>query len=217
MAAKNDVKRGARRTPAKHDPAVLTVRMTEAEEQTKVRAKLAADGLITNATLVQKFSEGTFGDGQVSLDGCVEALQAASAAVHAGSLEQCETMLVAQASALNVIFCETARKARLNLGSHLQAAELYMRLALKAQAQCRATLEALLAMKNPPVVFARQANINHGGQQQVNNTSVLAPLGVAQPSPRAQAESVEALPQGHAPAAISSPVQGELLARGRHE
>jgi hypothetical protein len=44
-----------------------------------------------------------------------------------------------------------------------------MRLALRAQGQCRATLETLAAIKNPPVVFARQANINNGGQQQVNN------------------------------------------------
>ena len=43
-----------------------------------------------------------------------------------------------------------------------------MRLALKAQAQCRATIETLAAMKNPPVVIARQANISNGPQQ-VNN------------------------------------------------
>ena len=44
-----------------------------------------------------------------------------------------------------------------------------MRMAMKAQNQCRMTLETLATIKNPPVVFARQANINNGGQQQVNN------------------------------------------------
>ena len=43
-----------------------------------------------------------------------------------------------------------------------------MRLALKAQAQCARTVEVLAAMKNPPIVFAKQANIAHG-HQQVNN------------------------------------------------
>ena len=43
-----------------------------------------------------------------------------------------------------------------------------MRLSLKAQGQCRATLETLAVIKNPPV-FAHQANIAHGPQQ-VNNT-----------------------------------------------
>ena len=46
--------------------------------------------------------------------------------------------------------------------------EAHMRLALKAQSQCRATLETLATIKNPPVVIARQANIAQGPQQ-VNN------------------------------------------------
>ena len=40
-----------------------------------------------------------------------------------------------------------------------------MRIALKAQSQCRATLETLAAVKNLPVVFARQANIAQGPQR----------------------------------------------------
>jgi hypothetical protein len=47
-----------------------------------------------------------------------------------------------------------------------------MRYGLRAQAQCRATLETLAAIKNPPTVFARQANIANGPQQ-VNNTALL--------------------------------------------
>jgi hypothetical protein len=49
-----------------------------------------------------------------------------------------------------------------------------MRLALRAQNQCRATLETLAAIKNPPVVFAKQANIANGPQQ-VNNGVGTAP------------------------------------------
>jgi hypothetical protein len=43
-----------------------------------------------------------------------------------------------------------------------------MRLALRAQSQSRMTVETLAAMKNPSIVFARQANFA-GGHQQVNN------------------------------------------------
>ena len=43
-----------------------------------------------------------------------------------------------------------------------------MKLALKAQNQCRMTLETLAAIKNPPVIYARQANFANGPQQ-VNN------------------------------------------------
>lgn len=41
-------------------------------------------------------------------------------------------------------------------------------MALKSQAQCARTVEVLVAMKNPPIVFAKQANIAYG-HQQVNN------------------------------------------------
>ena len=52
---------------------------------------------------------------------------------------------------------------------HLLQFETHFRLALKAQSQCRATLETLAVIKNPPnVAFVRQANIANGPQQ-VNN------------------------------------------------
>ena len=55
------------------------------------------------------------------------------------------------------------------MGQYMNATETYLRLALKAQGQCRATLETLAMIKNPqPVAFVRQANIAHGPQQ-VNN------------------------------------------------
>ena len=83
-------------------------------------------------------------------------------------------MLVMQAHVLDAIFGECARRARLNMGEYLQTSELYLRLALKAQSQCRATWETLANIKNPPpVALIRQANIANGPQQ-VNN----APAGV---------------------------------------
>lgn len=52
-----------------------------------------------------------------------------------------------------------------------------MRLALKAQSQCRTTLETLAVIKNPPtsVAFVRQANIAHGAQQVNNGSTAEAP------------------------------------------
>ena len=76
-------------------------------------------------------------------------------------------MLFNQAQALQSIFvnlsCQAARQ------EYRSNQELFLRLALKAQNQCRTTLETLAALKHPPVVFAKQANIAQG-HQQVNNT-----------------------------------------------
>jgi hypothetical protein len=77
----------------------------------------------------------------------------------------------------------------------------FTRLALKAQGQCRATLETLAAIKNPPTVFARQANIAHG-HQQVNNGIPLARAGNQESEPNELLEAhVERLDDGAAPAA----------------
>jgi hypothetical protein len=55
----------------------------------------------------------------------------------------------------------------------LQRLEGFMRLALRAQSQCRTTLEALAAIKNPPIVYARQAKVTTGPQQ-INNGAAVA-------------------------------------------
>jgi hypothetical protein len=97
-----------------------------------------------------------------------------SQAVAEGNLRGAESMLMSQAHALQSIFTEMVMRSSMNMGEYMVAAETYMRLALKAQAQCTRTLEVLGAMKNPPVVIAKQANIAQGPQQ-VNNLS--APAG----------------------------------------
>ena len=94
-------------------------------------------------------------------------------AVNGGNLSSAERMLHSQAVALNAIFGELDRRSALNMGEHLSATEIYMRLALKAQGQSRATLETLAVMKNPPVVFAKQMNVANGPQQ-VNNSAAPA-------------------------------------------
>lgn len=107
--------------------------------------------------------------GELDLTALVDELSGQIAAVNGGDMRRGEAMLVAQAHTLEAIFHELVRRAGLNMGEYLGAAETYMRLGLKAQAQCRATLETLAAMKNPaPVTFVRQANVAHGPQQ-VNN------------------------------------------------
>jgi hypothetical protein len=130
-------------------------------------AELLAGGIATNATLVTTFARGTVGDG-LDLTATFNALQASGRAVQAGDLSGVEAVLAAQLVALNTVFGEMARRSALNMGEHLDATDRYMRLALRAQSQCRATAETLALIKQGPPVFARQANIAHGPQQ-VNN------------------------------------------------
>jgi hypothetical protein len=88
-----------------------------------------------------------------------------------------ERILMSQAQSLNAVFCDMAKRA--NRQEYVANMDKLLRLALKAQSQCRATLETLSNIKNPPVIFAKHANIAHNQQinnQQVNNS----PQGTAQ-------------------------------------
>ena len=97
-------------------------------------------------------------------------LQTKSAAVNSGDLRHVESMLVNQAIALQHIFLRmTVRGIHQAKMEHIDG---FMRLALKAQNQSRATLETLASMRTPPVVYAKQANINHGNQQINNGVSI---------------------------------------------
>lgn len=107
--------------------------------------------------------------GEVDLGELLADLSARVAVVQGGDMRPVEAMLFGQAMTLETIFTNLARRAAQNAGEYLSATDTYMRLALKAQAQCRATLEALAEIKNPrPVAFVKQANISNGPQQ-VNN------------------------------------------------
>ena len=141
-------------------------------------AKAVVAGIATNATTVTTFSKGTLGE--VDLTETFRALQAGGRTVQSGDLSGVEAMLLSQMVALNTIFGELARRSALNMGEYIESADRYMRLALRAQSQCRTTAETLALIKQGPPVFARQANIAHGPQQ-VNNAAVRVPSRQAVP------------------------------------
>jgi hypothetical protein len=76
--------------------------------------------------------------------------------VAGGDLSRAENILLYQAHTLDFLFSELAQQAHCQ--QQMPNYEAFMRMALKAQNQCRMTLETLANIKNPPVVFAKQAN-----------------------------------------------------------
>ena len=115
--------------------------------------------------------------GGIDVPSLTDELRDQAAAVNRGELNHIEAMLMNQATALQSLYARLTERA---MGQdHMPNFEGFMRMALRAQNQCRATLETLAAIKNPPIVFAKQANINQGnGNQQVNN-------GTSDPASRA--------------------------------
>lgn len=154
-------------TPVMRNPDTLYLTRNEHESESRMQAENSISTTILNAVTARNFSKIM---GVTDLTETTSVMQEKVGKVNMGDLTELEATLTAQSVTLDTMFNELARRAVLNMGEHLSATETYMRLALKAQSQCARTIEVLAAMKNPPVVYAKQANIAHGNQQ-VNNGS----------------------------------------------
>jgi hypothetical protein len=102
----------------------------------------------STAVTAQRFSEPDWGE--LDLTAVAEELSRQVSSVVNGDLRRVEAMLISQAHTLETLFHELARRAGLNMGGNLHAVETCLRLAPKAQSQCRATVETLAyAYGNP--------------------------------------------------------------------
>lgn len=84
-------------------------------------------------------------------------------AAASGNLDFASHTLASQALSLDAMFTEFARIASMNIG-YTDAAETFARLAMKAQAQSRATLEALAKLHQPREQTVKHVHVNEGGQ-----------------------------------------------------
>ena len=149
-------------------PKANTLAVDESSEKSLARvvAEVAFSTYATNALTTQAFTDNF---GELDMQECIGVMKERQAKIRGGNLTSLENMLTAQAITLNALFNKLAQRSGLNMGEHLGAADTYMRLALKAQSQCRSTIEAINEIKNPSSAptFVKQANI--GNAVQVNN------------------------------------------------
>ena len=165
--ARKTVELTLRADQTKEDQAREYARMMVSPELAAYRVLSSADSM---GSMVKMW-------GGIDVPSLTDVLRDQAAAVNRGELNHIEAMLMNQATALQSLYARLTERA---MGQdHMPNFEGFMRMALRAQNQCRATLETLAAIKNPPIVFAKQANINQGnGNQQVNN-------GTSDPASRA--------------------------------
>lgn len=200
-------RRSAKRTKlakVNRKPNELDGKLNPGQTPSEANAEMLVEGLMPNVGATWEWSAYPFGKPQETVDitATLRGVMEASERVKAGDLGDLEGVLTAQIFALNTAFANLLHKANATeLFPHLES---YLRLAFKAQSQCRTTAEALAVIKRPPV-FTKQANI--ASQQVVNNGTMVS--GSRHQNPQtAQNEQMEA--QGErldgrtAPAAISS-------------
>ena len=167
----SQTKKSLHRVPADGSTAPKTAKVAESvPSQGRVFAEIVAVGPLASAVTLELFANTTMtrdSGPMVTRSDCLHVLVDAVDRARSGNLKDVEGMLAVQAITLNTVFNTLAHRAASNLDGRLSTAEAYLRLALKAQNQSRMTIETLANIKNPPTVFAKQANIAH--QQQVNN------------------------------------------------
>jgi hypothetical protein len=151
---------------SKKNPKALTIERAPGKTDEQAVAEVALNSAVNAATVVDTYQSNIMGD-DVDTDALVATLRASMNQSAAGDLSGLEAMLIGQATALQTIFVSLAKRAHhQQYQRHLEA---FLGLALKAQAQSRATIQAVIDLKFPrQATFVKQANIAHGPQQ-VNN------------------------------------------------
>lgn len=136
------------------------------QDRDRATAKALSMPEVRAASIIQRF------DDNLDLTSLAHELKTQTEAIQAGDMGRPEAMLSAQAHTLDALFSNLARRAQANMtAGYEDAAERYLRLALKAQAQSLRTIEALAELKAPKAIqFIGQANIAQG-HQQINNAS----------------------------------------------
>ena len=163
------------RTPRKAKPADGLVPSGEAgklrvaqqadENMGQTMARLTLDPQLRNANLAMAFGAEVFGDRRrPDIMESSAALANEMRQTLAGDMALATRVYTAQAISLDALFTEMARRSGNNLAEYPDAADRYMRLALKAQAACRSTLEALTRLHQPREQTVRHVHVNEGGQ-----------------------------------------------------
>ena len=147
----------AKAKPAATNPNALPVIRTPEQTLEQAFARTALRPSINGASVMKAY-QGNISGNDVDLSELVQGLSDSCKRVNDGDLSTLEAMLVSQATALQTIFTGLARRAQLQ--EYQKHLESFLGLALKAQAQSRATISALVDLKYPrQATFVKQANI----------------------------------------------------------
>lgn len=144
---------------------VLTLKLEKDQTKEQALAEFQSKSEYLSTAVIESFCVGLGDD--FSFQSTMQVLERTIQQIQSGDLSKIEEMYLSQAVALEVMFTSLARRAKAQ--DKLLQYETHMRLALKAQNQSRATLQALVQLKQPSqTTFVKQANIAQG-HQQVNN------------------------------------------------
>ncbi len=149
----------------------LKVEQSSDETGAQAFARELLQPTLKGAAAASAYTDKMFG-GALELPGLgdyADHIEKVTAQAANGDVAMASKILAAQAITLDGMFAELARRAAINMGEYATASERYGRLALKAQSNCRATLEALAKLHQPREQTVRHVHVTEGGQAIVAN------------------------------------------------
>ena len=194
------------------DPAAvanhLQIERRPGKTDEQLMTELAMSSVVRNTLSAKSYATPTFSGSPPQLEAAIEVVTSICTGVKAGNFEKLTDMLAAQAVALDAIFTEYSRRSLVNAGQYISAAESYANLALKAQANCRTTIEALAKIKRGGKQTVKVVHVHEGGQAVVAETINQGGAGgksIKQPHAKDADAPISALP-GQDPAGDGLPV-----------
>jgi hypothetical protein len=184
---------------AKDDNAVEVV-VPDGKEAREALAQLRVEPFLRHGFLTNHMAGETVRGGEIKCNSgeVGEVLREMAKTITAGDLTPITNALLSQSMMLDATATELMGRAWRNVGQYPDAFQRYISLALKSQAQSRATLEALAKVHQPREQVVRHVHVHEGGQAVVAeqlhmNGQGVTNAGIADQS-NAQGASVASLP-----------------------
>lgn len=155
-----------KKKPADEKSRPLVIEGTKDETRAQSMARVMTGPYLRHGVVANALTDKMMGKlpGEPRFDDYAGVLKSKAEAAAKGDLNMVSEMLTTQALTLDAMFTEMARRSCMNMGEYVDAADRYARLALKAQANSRATLEALAKLHQPREQTVKHVHINQGAQ-----------------------------------------------------
>lgn len=147
--------------PAQEEQRTLIVNGYEGETEERALARSMVSPEFLALSSIDSLT--SLGNGPTDLNELSKELEAQTKKFKEGNSGRAESMLSAQSHTLDAMFHNLIGRAMVNIkGGYSEVGRDYLKLAMKAQSQCRTTLDSLTAINRPII---KQTNIAHGPQQ----------------------------------------------------
>ena len=161
-----------KRATAKAGTGTLVVTEEEGKSRERQIADIVQHPFVRNGIVACSAGGRLFGDQlKPEINDTVEATGQAARKLASGDVGLLRETLLAHTLTLDALFTEMARRSLENMGQYTDAAQRYMQLALKAQSNCRTTVEALAKIVGGREQVIKHVHVdNRGGQAVIAET-----------------------------------------------